>query len=221
MSMSNVSEEEMESAHSPGVIEILRKGVSIATNVPLLFGLYVIAAIATVSSASLSGFVSIIVTAIGTLVAYKGMGKNIDTEGSRVILIVYTFLASLIAGIIGGFATLLLVIPGIYVTLRFQFTTAAVMLEERGPISSLQQSWAISSGNVWTIFGVAAVFFGISLVFWGGSILATGGIPTGTTAELVQGLSNQIVYGSAVQSALLGPVQLCCTVYMYEAFRAK
>ena len=219
--MSNVSEEEMESAHSPGVIEILRKGVSIATNVPLLFGLYVIAAIATVSSASLSGFVSIIVTAIGTLVAYKGMGKNIDTEGSRVILIVYTFLASLIAGIIGGFATLLLVIPGIYVTLRFQFTTAAVMLEERGPINGLQQSWAISSGNVWTIFGVAAVFFGISLVFSGGSILATGGIPTGTTTEVVQGLSNQIVYGSAVQSALLGPVQLCCTVYMYEAFRAK
>jgi hypothetical protein len=221
MGMSNVSEEEMESARSPGVVEVLREGVSIATNVPILFGLYVITAIAVVISVNLSSFVSIIVTAIGTLVAYKGMGKNIDTEGSRLVLIVYTFFAGLIAGILGGLATLLLVIPGIYVTLRFQFTTAAVMLEERGPISGLQQSWAISSGNVWTIFGVAVVFFVISLVFWGGSILATGGIPTGTTTEVIQGLSNQIVYGSAVQSVLLGPVQLCCTVYMYEAFRAK
>ncbi|EMA41990.1 DUF7847 domain-containing protein [Halococcus hamelinensis] len=149
------------------------------------------------------------------------MGKDLETEGSRVVLIVYVFLASLAAGLVGGLALLLLVIPGIYVTLRFQSTTAAIMLEERGPVRGLQRSWGISGGNVWTIFGVGLVFFVVSMIFWGGAVLATGGIPTGTTAEVVQGIEQQATYGSAVQYVLTGPIQLCCTVYMYEAFRAK
>ena len=221
MSMSNASEEEMESARSPGVVEVLKEGVSIATDTPGLFGLYVISGVAALISSDLDNFLSIIITAIGTVIAYRGMGKSLDTEGSEAVLIVYTLLATLVAGFLGLVATVLLVIPGIYVMLRFQFTTAAVMLEERGPIDGLQRSWAISGGNLWTIFGVTVVFFGASLVFASASVLVTGGVPTGTTGEVLRGLSNQIVYGSAIESVLILPVQLCCTVYMYEAFRVE
>lgn len=221
MSMSNVSDEEMDNARNPGVVEVLKEGFSIATDVPILFGLYVILGASALFSGTLSNFVSIVVTALGTLIAYRGMGKEIDTEGSRVVLIVYVFIAGLAAGLVGALAMLLLVIPGIYVTLRLQFATAAIMLEERGPINGLERSWGISGGNVWTIFGVGVVFFVASLVFWGGAVLITGGIPTGTTAEVAQGIEQQATYGSALQYVLLGPIQLCCTVYMYEAFREK
>ncbi|WP_233553986.1 hypothetical protein [Halococcus sp. IIIV-5B] len=221
MSMSNVSEDEKGSVRNPGVAEVLREGVSLAIDLPVLYGLYLMIGLGFVIWGSVGGVVSLIVTALGTLVVYRGMGKDIDTERSLVVLVVYAYLAGLIADFLGLVGIFMLVIPGIYLTLRFQFTTAAVMLEEQGPFGGLRRSLAISEGNLWTIFGVGSVFFVVSLVCWGGSILATGGVPTGPTGEVLQRLSQQIAYGSVIQSILVGPVQVCCTVYMYEAFQTE
>lgn len=72
--MSNVSEEEMSRARSPGIIEILREGVSIAISIPLAFGLYIIPAIANVFSTYLGVVVSPVVAALVTVMAYSAMG---------------------------------------------------------------------------------------------------------------------------------------------------
>jgi uncharacterized membrane protein len=61
-----------------------------------------------------------------------------------------------------GFA--LLVIPGIYLTLRLQFFFAAMVDEDMGIIKSFRRSWSITRGQSLRLFAVMLMMIGIAFV---------------------------------------------------------
>ena len=217
--MSNVSDEEMERGRTPGVIEILREGVSIAISIPLAFGLYLIPAIANLFNTYLGALLSPIVAALVTVMAYSAMGGEVQTERSRILLVVFAVVAYLLAYVAAGIAGILLFIPGLYVAYRLSLATAAIMLEEQGPIAGLQRSWAIAKGNLWTIFGVNLAFLVVIIVVFVAALLIGGGIPDGPNAATA--IQSPIGYASAVVGVLTGPVQVACNVFMFDSFRGQ
>ncbi len=62
---------------------------------------------------------------------------------------------------IGFFA---LIIPGIIVACRLVFVSYLVMDKKLDPIAAVEESWRMTSGHGWTIFGMAIVSFFIFIV---------------------------------------------------------
>ncbi len=68
-----------------------------------------------------------------------------------------------------GAGSILLLIPGIFLAVRFCYFPFATMLDDKGIISSLSKSWEITKGNFWRTFSLGLVItvlgIGISLLF--------------------------------------------------------
>lgn len=66
------------------------------------------------------------------------------------------------ASILGGLAMLggliLLIIPGIIWAVRFSFATILVIDANMGPMEAMKESWAITKGKFWNLFGLSIVF---------------------------------------------------------------
>ena len=62
------------------------------------------------------------------------------------------------AGIGGAFAILFLmlvalIVVGCFLTVKFAFTSSAVVLEGLGPVDAIKRSWSLSKGSFWRILG--------------------------------------------------------------------
>jgi hypothetical protein len=73
-------------------------------------------------------------------------------------------------GILATLGFALLIIPGLFVTVSFQFAVFAVALEDVGPVAALRRSWELAAGNRWRLFGLVVI---IGLVSSGASVLLT------------------------------------------------
>ncbi|UOO97234.1 hypothetical protein MUK72_17800 (plasmid) [Halococcus dombrowskii] len=219
MSTSPAPSEKMENTRTPGIGEIIKRGVSVATDTPILFGLYLIVAIAGMISSPLNSIATLVVDSIAVVIAYSALQGRKETTRPTLTRIFYAILAAFVGGIATGLASLLLVIPGIYLLVRFRLTIPAVMIEECGPIDGLQRSWALTSGHGWTVFGFVVIFAIASFILSGATVLLTGGIPTGPNA--IAALQQPIAFGGGLASVIIGPIQISGMVVMYEAFRRK
>jgi hypothetical protein len=59
---------------------------------------------------------------------------------------------------------LVLLLPAIYISLRFMFFQFFIVEEDAGIISSLSKSWKITKGQVWPLFLVGIVSMGLVIV---------------------------------------------------------
>ena len=58
----------------------------------------------------------------------------------------------------------LLIVPGIYVAVRFQFYGFFVVDEKTGPVESLQRSWEVTDGRVWSLLWLDLILVGINIL---------------------------------------------------------
>ena len=72
--------------------------------------------------------------------------------------IVRYVLASIITGIVVILGLVLLIIPGVILAIRLQYTTYLIVDKNLGPIEAIKKSWSVTRGNTWNLF-----FFGILL----------------------------------------------------------
>ncbi|TET34225.1 MAG: hypothetical protein E3J72_14790 [Planctomycetota bacterium] len=79
-------------------------------------------------------------------------------------LLVKFILATIVYMIISMIGFLLLVIPGIYWALRFQFYGYFIVEKDVGPIEALRLSYEITGGQAWSLFVFAIVCFLINLL---------------------------------------------------------
>lgn len=89
------------------------------------------------------------------------------------------FGASILFGIMTGIGFILLVVPGIIISLQFGLYGFLVIDKGAAAISSLQQSSKITNGSKWKLFGLALISIVINiagLLFLGIGLIAT--IPT-------------------------------------------
>lgn len=94
------------------------------------------------------------------------------------------FLASILYFliIIGGF--ILLIIPGIILSIRFQYYSYLIVDKDLGPIEALRQSWRMTKGHAWNLFLLGVL---LGLINLGGALLLMIGllatIPTTMMAQ--------------------------------------
>ncbi|MFH7918276.1 MAG: hypothetical protein QW631_03135 [Candidatus Aenigmatarchaeota archaeon] len=79
--------------------------------------------------------------------------------GKYLILLVSTILF----GLIVGAGLILLIIPGIFLLIKLLFYQYAIIIENKGIITSLERSWEITNGNWLRIFALFIFLFIISL----------------------------------------------------------
>jgi hypothetical protein len=72
------------------------------------------------------------------------------------------------------------IIPGIFLAIRFTFYPSAGMIDGKGIISSLGESWRVTKGNFWRMFGLGAATFAITVVL--GLIAAV--FPAGVASQI-------------------------------------
>lgn len=126
---------------------------------------------------------------------------------------VYIVLGSVVVGIVVIIGLLLLVLPGIYISVRLTLFPAAVMVDGKGPLQCLGESWSRTEGHVWTVFGFLLVFFVPGIVLLVGVYVAMFGLQSPTEVDL---LTYQIVAG--VISAPIGAVGAGGNAVMYHEF---
>ena len=126
------------------------------------------------------------------------------------------------AGIGGAFAILFLMIVALIVvacffTVKFAFTSSAVVLEGLGPVDAIKRSWSLSKGSFWRILGriwLIGIVTGLISTVLGavvGAILGVGG----NAADSVGMLVAFSAFLSALLSAVVIPVQSSFYTLMY------
>jgi uncharacterized membrane protein len=139
--------------------------------------------------------VSVLITCLFILGYIRNLFQALDGEEPQFSAYgqesrkIFKFLAAYIIVLIIlliGFA--LLIIPGIYLTIRLQFFSAFIVDEDCGAVESLKRSWEITKGQEWPLFLLILTMIGIILI---GCILFGIGIFVATPVCYTMGL---IVY---------------------------
>ena len=126
------------------------------------------------------------------------------------------------AGIGGALSIIFLMIVALIVvacffTVKFAFTSSAVVLEGLGPVDAIKRSWSLSKGSFWRILGrillIGVVIGLISSVLGGivGAILGVGA----NAADSVGMLVAFSAFVNALLSAVVIPVQSSFYTLMY------
>ena len=126
------------------------------------------------------------------------------------------------ASIGGAFAIIFLmivalIVVGCFLTVKFAFTSSAVVLEGLGPVDAIKRSWSLSKGSFWQILGriwLIGIVTGLISTVLGavvGAILGVGA----NAADSVGMLVAFSAFLSALLSAVVIPVQSSFYTLMY------
>jgi hypothetical protein len=94
------------------------------------------------------------------------LGNSLDRAVSKAVPLVF---GSILAGLLSFLASILLIIPGIYVGVKLAFTFCAIALENQGTTGGLRYSWNLVKGRWWGVFwalliGGFILGFGVGLI---------------------------------------------------------
>lgn len=133
-----------------------------------------------VSSDGLSGFtpgmiimkiISAIISILFSLGYLKNVFQALDGDepqfaayGQQAHKILTYFCSNILAFLIVLIGLVFLIIPGIYLALRLQFFSAAIVDDNAGIIESLKKSWEITKGHTFSLFLLCLTMIGICIV---------------------------------------------------------
>lgn len=105
---------------------------------------------------------------------------SMQAAGERFVQLVFlTFIVFVL--LVAGF--ILLVVPGIYLSIRLSFVYYALMIENRSTFDSLSRSWQLTQGHWWKIFwaflALIAIFIPAFIVFVIFAVIDPGGADIG------------------------------------------
>lgn len=118
-------------------------------------------------------------------ITIRGENRSTTRPSTR---IVYLLGAFLVATVVVAVGFVLLVIPGIYLLARFVLFPAAVMVDGKGPLQGLSESWQRTGGHVLTVLGFLGVLFGVLFVLGIGGLFVLSPAP----AEAVDTLAFRV-----------------------------
>lgn len=133
--------------------------------------------------------------------AVNGFNGKRSSFGEAFDAGVSMFLPLLGLGIVAGVGItlgyILLLAPGVILTVLWSVAAPAVVVEKRGVFESLQRSRGLTRGHRWSVFGLIMIYVALSWligILIGGLSVATGGALTGGTPNLwVNLLSGPVV----------------------------
>ncbi|MBA2714535.1 MAG: hypothetical protein H0U55_13395 [Rubrobacteraceae bacterium] len=89
----------------------------------------------------------------------KGLGGVLDDLISALPFVPGVFVAALVVIVITSLATLLLVIPGVWLYTRWSLTTPVIREESIGPLRATRRSNELVRGNFWFVFMTATIAY--------------------------------------------------------------
>ena len=110
-----------------------------------------------------------------------------------------------------------LIVVACFLTVKFAFTSSAVVLEGLGPVDALKRSWALSKGSFWRILG-RIWLIGIVTGLISGVLGAVVGAILGVGAAAADSVGLLVAFSaflSALLSAVVIPVQSSFYTLMY------
>jgi hypothetical protein len=115
-------------------------------------------------------------------------------------------LSTLVVGVVLGVAIplgfALLLVPGLFLAVSFQFAVFVVAVEDAGPVEALRRSWELASGNRWRLLALVVLFGVIGAV--GGVVGATLAFVSPSVGQLVSLVVNSalvvLIYGIVADS---------------------
>ncbi len=133
--------------------------------------------IATVVAIVISLLASSLVTAAVTQAVASGIaGKepSIGRSYRRALpRLAAVLIASLIVGVAVGVASLALLIPGVFLLVRWSVAVPAIVVERLGPIRGMGRSWRLVRGHGWHVLAAVLTALLISFVIgWGFSVVS-------------------------------------------------
>jgi hypothetical protein len=91
--------------------------------------------------------------------AYLGRPVSLGAALRRTVALLGPLVgSSVLTGLGSGFAMVLLIIPGIWLMLRWLFTVQAITVEGCGAVASLERSSRLTNGRLGTLFGLVLLF---------------------------------------------------------------
>lgn len=139
------------------------------------------------------------------------IGACISAGLSRLLPVIGT---SLIAGILIGLASLLLVIPGIILSMVFWVAIPVCVAENLGASASLSRSAGLTKGYRWQVFGIVLLLTVISIAI--GAIV---GLASGLGLGLMNASSTSMILVVYIVSSLLSAFQAVCSTTGYYYLR--
>ena len=135
------------------------------------------------------------------------LGNSLDRAVSKAVPLVF---GSILAGLLSFLASILLIIPGIYVGVKLAFTFCAIALENQGTTGGLRYSWNLVKGRWWGVFWALLI---------GGFILSFGvGLIVVLVSRVVADFGDSVV--NVVRAAAATAVQPIFWVYLVLLFRS-
>ena len=91
---------------------------------------------------------------------------------------------------------LLLIVPGVFLSILWSVAPPVLVAEKRGVFASLERSADLTKGHRWSVFGLLVIYGVLSWIFsmFGAGIgMAAGGLATGTPNAPVMMITNALV----------------------------
>jgi hypothetical protein len=134
-------------------------GVEALANLPLLYGYLMIA--------SIINFIFIVAMIHRMNSLTTGQLSDIGSSlGIGLRKFLPMFAMSLLYGLAVLAGTILLIIPGIFLSVAFILAHIALVTENRGPIDALGRSWELVKNNWWRTFIIISVAFFIYMMLY-------------------------------------------------------
>ncbi len=132
----------------------------------------------------------------------------------------YIFLGGLLCMIIVSLASILLVIPGIYLGNLYFLFTQVIIVEGKGPWSALKRSKELIKGSWWRSFGIILLtYLLVAVISWAAafviSLIVLGLFGTGLTGQIID-----LILRTPV-SCLLVPISTIATTLLYYDLRIR
>lgn len=162
----------------------------------------------------LVGFVSLVL-AIGALRTFADDETEVLSMDMFQRNLLYAAVNMVIGGIVFGIiiavGLVLLIIPGIFLLVSLLFWNVYVAVEDRNFIDALQESWALTKGSRWQVFGVILIIGLVSI-----AVNAVFAIPAmaGVTAPML----NAVLF--AIPGAFTSVFSLAVIVKAYQQLAA-
>ncbi len=115
------------------------------------------------------GFIKAILTLVNT---GKGNFSDIYSAFTNTKLLVNYLIASIIVSVAVSIGFILLILPGVYLSLRLTFFTYFLVDKNMGAMDAIQASWNATKGNVWNL--IILGFLGVGLIILGALALIVG-----------------------------------------------
>lgn len=139
-------------------------------------------------------------------------GSSLSKAGGVLPVLIATVLLYTL-GVLLGFIALIL--PGIYLSVRWYVAAQSVVAEERSPIEALRRSGELVEGGWWRVFGLSIVI---------GLVGATGGVILGLPIGFVAAAANSgalIVLGHIVADSMILSFTALAGTLLFFDLRAR